>query len=53
MEKNLNKNKDKTRLPPGQHSTNKFPVLQKGNIAHIDRENYYFFINLSLNLCIL
>ena len=40
MEKNLNKNKDKIRLPPGQHTTNKFPVLQKGNVAHIDRENY-------------
>lgn len=28
------------RLPPGQHKTKKFPVLQKGRIAHINREAY-------------
>jgi len=28
------------RLPPGQHITNKFPILQKGRVAHINREEY-------------
>jgi len=31
---------ERPRLPPGQHITNKFPVLQKGRVAHIDRETY-------------
>lgn len=39
MNENSNK-KDKPRLPPGQHITNRFPVLQKGSIPHIDRDNY-------------
>ncbi|MHA2472773.1 MAG: molybdopterin-dependent oxidoreductase [Promethearchaeota archaeon] len=32
--------KEKSRLPPGQHLTDRFPVLQKGRIPNIDRENY-------------
>ena len=32
--------KEKSRLPPGQHVTERFPVLQKGRIPKIDRENY-------------
>ena len=39
MEKNSN-SEERPRLPPGQHETKKFPVLQKGSIAHIDRANY-------------
>jgi len=35
----------KLRLPPGQHITTHFPVLQKGKVAHIDRENYSLEIN--------
>ena len=34
------KNKKKPRLPPGQHLTERFPVLQKARVAHIDRENF-------------
>ncbi|MFW9873137.1 MAG: molybdopterin-dependent oxidoreductase, partial [Candidatus Thorarchaeota archaeon] len=30
----------KLRLPPGQHITTRFPVLQSGTVAHIDRGNY-------------
>ncbi len=30
----------KPRLPPGQHITKRFPVLQKGSVAHLDRETY-------------
>jgi len=30
----------RSRLPPGQHITERFPVLQKGTIPHIDREKY-------------
>jgi DMSO/TMAO reductase YedYZ molybdopterin-dependent catalytic subunit len=30
----------KRRLPPGQHQTDRFPVLQYGNIIHLDREKY-------------
>lgn len=30
----------KPRLPPGQHLTDRFPVLQKGGIPRIDRENF-------------
>ena len=33
-------NKEKSRLPPGQHLTNRFPVLQKGRIPSLDRDNY-------------
>ncbi|MHA2050973.1 MAG: molybdopterin-dependent oxidoreductase [Promethearchaeota archaeon] len=32
--------KEKSRLPPGQHVTDRFPVLQKGRIPTIDRENF-------------
>ena len=35
-----NSKNERPRLPPGQHLTERFPVLQKGGIAHIDRENY-------------
>ncbi|MHA2269904.1 MAG: hypothetical protein ACXAB8_19080 [Promethearchaeota archaeon] len=31
---------EKSRLPPGQHLTDRFPVLQKGRIPNIDRENF-------------
>ena len=37
--KGLKKEKN-PRLPPGQHLTNKFPILQKGRVAHINREEY-------------
>jgi DMSO/TMAO reductase YedYZ molybdopterin-dependent catalytic subunit len=37
--------KEKQRLPPGQHITTRFPVLQKGRIPHIERENYSLKIN--------
>jgi len=30
-----NSEEEKARLPPGQHITDRFPVLQKGNIPHI------------------
>ena len=30
----------KLRLPPGQRVTNRFPVLQHGRVAHIDRGDY-------------
>lgn len=30
----------KPRLPPGQHIVKRFPVLQKGSVAHLDRETY-------------
>ncbi|MEJ2250513.1 MAG: molybdopterin-dependent oxidoreductase [Candidatus Lokiarchaeota archaeon] len=43
MKQNFNNNK-KARLPPGQHLTKRFPVLQKGRVAHVDRENYNLII---------
>ena len=39
MNDNLKKEKI-PRLPPGQHISSKFPILQKGRVAHINRENY-------------
>ncbi|MFX1327286.1 MAG: molybdopterin-dependent oxidoreductase [Promethearchaeota archaeon] len=39
MPKNLSR-KNRPRLPPGQHITERFPVLQKGSVAHINRETY-------------
>jgi DMSO/TMAO reductase YedYZ molybdopterin-dependent catalytic subunit len=30
----------KPRLPPGQHITERFPVLQKGRVVHLDRTTY-------------
>jgi len=39
MEKNSD-DEERPRLPPGQHVTERFPVLQKGRIAHVDREGY-------------
>jgi len=30
----------KSRLPPGQHIVDRFPVLQKGKVAHVDRDRY-------------
>jgi DMSO/TMAO reductase YedYZ molybdopterin-dependent catalytic subunit len=43
---NLNsEKKEKPRLPPGQHLIDRFPVLQKGRIPHIDRENYTLELN--------
>jgi DMSO/TMAO reductase YedYZ molybdopterin-dependent catalytic subunit len=38
--KDNSKSDKKPRLPPGQHLTDRFPVLQKGGIPRIDRENY-------------
>ncbi|HDZ16877.1 hypothetical protein LCGC14_0657270 [marine sediment metagenome] len=38
--KNNPVNHKNSRLPPGQHETKRFPVLQKGEIAHINREDY-------------
>ncbi|MFW9773114.1 MAG: sulfite oxidase-like oxidoreductase [Candidatus Thorarchaeota archaeon] len=39
MNQNLEK-KEKPRLPPGQHLTNRFPILQKGKIPEVDITNY-------------
>ena len=39
MEKK-SKNEKRPRLPPGQHITERFPVLQKGRIPLVDRDNY-------------
>ena len=44
MEKKTNMEK-RPRIPPGQHITKVFPVLQKGRVAHIDRANYKLEIN--------
>lgn len=33
-------NQKKARLPPGQRETTSFPVLQKGNVHHVDRVSY-------------
>ena len=30
----------KSRLPPGQHLTARFPVLQNGRVVHVERENF-------------
>jgi len=38
-------NINKQRLPPGQHTTRNFPVLQKGGIVHIDRTKYKLVID--------
>lgn len=38
--KNNSVNHKNSRLPPGQHETKQFPVLQKGEIAHINRNDY-------------
>ncbi|NHJ22770.1 MAG: sulfite oxidase-like oxidoreductase [Candidatus Lokiarchaeota archaeon] len=38
--KNKNDPDTKLRLPPGQHLTERFPVLQKGTVAHIDKGSY-------------
>ena len=35
-----NNNKEKPRLPPGQHLTERFPVLQKGRIPSVDRTKF-------------
>jgi len=32
--------KEKPRLPPGQHLTNSFPILQKGKIPKVDIKNF-------------
>ncbi|MFW9867849.1 MAG: sulfite oxidase-like oxidoreductase [Candidatus Thorarchaeota archaeon] len=32
--------KEKPRIPPGQHLTNRFPVLQKGRIPKVDINDY-------------
>lgn len=39
MKKELRFN-GKLRLPPGQYIAKRLPVLQKGNIVHLDRETY-------------
>nr|MDO8083936.1 molybdopterin-dependent oxidoreductase [Candidatus Sigynarchaeum springense] len=31
---------EKKRLPPGQHKTERFPVLQYGRVIHVDRDTY-------------
>jgi len=48
MDKHLN-NEEKLRLPPGQHKIERFPVLQKGKIAHINREKYRLKISGEVN----
>ncbi|TFF88365.1 MAG: sulfite oxidase-like oxidoreductase, partial [Promethearchaeota archaeon] len=48
MDKDLN-NEEKQRLPPGQHEIERFPVLQKGKIAHINREKYILKISGEVN----
>ncbi|MFX0100934.1 MAG: sulfite oxidase-like oxidoreductase [Candidatus Hodarchaeota archaeon] len=35
----------KDRLPPGQHLTKRFPILQKGGVKHLDREKYKLTID--------
>jgi DMSO/TMAO reductase YedYZ molybdopterin-dependent catalytic subunit len=42
--------KEKPRLPPGQHLTSRFPVLQKGRVPHIDRENYFLEFNGAIDM---
>ncbi|HME53428.1 MAG TPA: molybdopterin-dependent oxidoreductase [Candidatus Lokiarchaeia archaeon] len=37
--------KNTQQLPPGQHATRNFPVLQKGGIVHIDRTEYKLVID--------
>ena len=44
MQNEIDPNK-KSRLPPGQHLTSRFPVLQSGSVVHVDRENYVLEIN--------
>lgn len=34
------KDPEKSRLPPGQHKVDRFPVLQKGKIPHVNRDKY-------------
>ena len=36
---------NKNRLPPGQVLTDKFPVLQKGEIPHVNRDTYVLEIS--------
>ena len=38
-------NEKKPRLPPGQRKINRFPVLQHGSVAHLDRESYVLKID--------
>lgn len=38
-------NQKKTRLPPGQRATNRFPVLQHGFVKHLSREKYRLVID--------
>ena len=38
--KKISNNDERPRLPPGQHLTERFPILQKGMIPHVDRDNY-------------
>ncbi|MHA2006885.1 MAG: molybdopterin-dependent oxidoreductase [Promethearchaeota archaeon] len=38
-------NIERKRLPPGQHITKKFPVLQKGEVIHVNREKYHLEID--------
>jgi len=38
--KKISNNEERPRLPPGQHLTERFPILQKGMIPHVDRDNY-------------
>jgi DMSO/TMAO reductase YedYZ molybdopterin-dependent catalytic subunit len=36
---------ERERLPPGQHLTSRFPVLQKGWVVHVDRKKYRLTID--------
>ncbi|NMC04881.1 MAG: molybdopterin-dependent oxidoreductase [Candidatus Lokiarchaeota archaeon] len=38
-------NEKTRRLPPGQHEIDRFPVLQYGNIIHVDRDAYILTID--------
>lgn len=40
MTKENTKREERPNLPPGQHLTKKFPVLQKGRVAHINQEKF-------------
>ncbi|MBD3195247.1 MAG: molybdopterin-dependent oxidoreductase [Candidatus Lokiarchaeota archaeon] len=46
---NTNNSEDRPRLPPGQHKIRRFPVLQKGSIAHVNRDEYALSIEGEVN----
>ncbi|MFX1455339.1 MAG: molybdopterin-dependent oxidoreductase [Promethearchaeota archaeon] len=43
-QKDLSKEEKKQRLPPGQHITKRFPILQSKEVTHIDRNEYKLVI---------